>query len=165
MATLAAIKEYLNTNFVRSHIDHTGGRIFDLYVFAVDALKQSGDGSLIPKKFRLYCNGLGDDAECNWDYTARPDPVRPEPVPAEKSFAELATEFLNAKMANNDIMFGTIAAVVPGANKATATIIAADKTPKQAVITRGNDGKFRLDYYSDVVDATPAPAPKPLLDA
>jgi len=164
MTTLAEVKEYLDSNYIRSRIEHKGGRLFDLYVFAVDALKQSADGSLLPKKFRLYCDGLGDDAECHWDYTARPDLVRPEqePIPVpEKPFGEQANEFLTAKMDSNEIMFGTIGTVLESANKATATIITANKTTKQAVLTKGKDGKFELDYYSDTA-ATAEPIAEPV---
>lgn len=147
--TLAGAKQYLSDNFVKhtiTHVNAKAGLYFGLDVWDVSALEEvSNVNSLRKRNFRLYTQGLGDDAKAWWEATQGPmsPPVPPTPEP---TFLDDARAFLRAEVKADRIKAGELIYGDDEMERATATVISSEKKEKRVLIKRVADVFSMEDY-------------------
>lgn len=136
--TRAGAKQYLSDNFVKHtiiHVNAKAGLYFGLDVWDVSALEEiSNVNSLRKRNFRLYTQGLGDDAKAWWEATQ--GPMSPPATTPEPTFLDGARDFLRAEVKADRIKAGELIYGDDEMERATATVIDKGKKEKRVLIKR-----------------------------
>lgn len=150
--TLASAKEYLAGKFVKYTIVHVNaktGLYFGLDIWDVSALEEVPNVNSVRKRnFRLYTQGLEDEAQAWWEATqgpmSPPTPPVPEPTFLQQAKAYLVTEVKEDRIKAAELIFGD-----DQMERATAVVIDSASNEKRVVIKK-KDGVFSMEDYTPI---------------
>lgn len=140
--SLKDAKQYLSANFVNHTLKKTSELSFGLDVWDVKAIEEVLDtNSLRRRNFRLYTQGLEDDALAWWEATQGP---MSSPAP-EPTFINRLELYIKTKIDDNTIKFGFIVQSSELSKKAVCNVIMPDKSDKILLISESAGGDFNFE--------------------
>lgn len=146
--TLGEAKQYLSDNFVKHtivHVNAKAGLYFGLDVWDVSALEEVPNvNSARKRNFRLYTQGLEDDALAWWESTQGPMSPPSPPTP-EPTFISRLEAYIKTKIDDNTIKFGFVVQPSELAKKAICNVLMPDNSDKTILISETAEGVFSFE--------------------
>lgn len=140
--TLAGAKAYLETNFVSYTIKKTSELVLGLDIHDIKAIEEVPNvNSLRRRNFRLYTQGIEDDAEAWWEATQGPMSA-PDPEPG---FMNRLDAYIATKIEDNTIKFGFVVQSSELTQKALCNVIMPDKSDKTLLVSEDAEGVFSFE--------------------
>lgn len=144
--TLGGAKQYLSDNYISHTIKKTSELSFGLTVWDVRAIEEVLDtNSLRRRNFRLYTQGLEDDALAWWEATQGPTIST---SPPELPFMDRLEGYIKTKIDDNTIKFGYIAQSSELTKKAICNAIMQDMSTKSLLLSEETEGNFSFEVIT-----------------
>jgi len=143
--TLAGAKAYLVKNFAKHTLKKTSELYFGLDVWDVKVLEDMPNvNSMRKRNFRLYTQGIDDEAKAYWEATQGPMSPPTPPTP-ELTFVSRLEAYIKTKVDDGTIKFGFIVQVSELSNKAICNVIMPDRTDKSILVSEDAEGVFSFE--------------------
>ena len=150
--TLREAKQYMIDNFIThtiTHVNVKAGLYFGLDVWDVSALEEVPNINSVRKRnFRLYTQGLEDDALAYWEATQ--GPMSPPTVTPKPTFIDGARTFLKEEVAANTIKAGELIYGDNDMERATATVIDSATNNEKYVVIKKKADVFSMEDYTPI---------------
>lgn len=142
--TLRKAKQYMTDNFISytiAHVNTKAGLYFGLDVWDISALEEVQNINSVRKRnFRLYSQGLEEDAKV-W-YEATQGPISPSA--SEPSFSDRVSIFIKTKVNDGTIKFAYVVQINEDISKALGVAIMPDNTEKR-ILLKETEGAFSIE--------------------
>jgi len=134
--TLADVKKTLTEKTVSFTLDHLDHKEFDLDVWRVAALEDTGNNSLRKRNFRVFSQGTNESSPAWWDDLQKPVISQP----TSSSFTEELRDEISQMIANGKIQFAEILSVDEQNKRAKTKVITSQYAEKQMLVIKNESG-------------------------
>ena len=134
--TLADVKKTLTEKTVSFTLDHLDHKEFDLDVWRVTALEDTGNNSLRKRNFRVFSQGTNESSPAWWDDLQKPVISQP----TSSSFTEELRDEISQMIANGKIQFAEILSVDEQNKRAKTKVITSQYAEKQMLVIKNESG-------------------------
>ena len=136
--TLADVKKILTEKTVSFSLDHLEHKEFDLDVWHVTALEDTGNNSLRKRNYRVFSQGTNESSPAWWDDLQKP--VISQPTSSSLTFTEELRDEIKQMIANGKIQFVEILSVDEQNKRAKTKVITSQYAEKQMLVVKNESG-------------------------
>jgi len=136
--TLADVKKTLTEKTVSFTLDHLDHKEFDLDVWHVTALEDTGNNSLRKHNYRVFSQGTNESSPAWWDDLQKP--VISQPTSSSPTFTEELRDEIKQMIANGKIQFAEILSVDEQNKRAKTKVVTSQYAEKQMLVVKNESG-------------------------
>ena len=138
--TLADVKKILTEKTVSFTLDHLDHKEFDLDVWHVTALEDTGNNSLRKRNYRVFSQGTNESSPAWWDDLQKPVISQPASSSSSPTFREELQDEIKQMIANGKIQFAEILAVDEQNKRARLRVVTSQYAEKQMLVVKTENG-------------------------